>query len=341
MRIDTSGGAPIISPNRPNSGGPVIKNEMSRREFLGGLAGAPLAAQVALNTPTPPPFPIIDTHIHLYDKYRGSVYPGPGDTAPGLVAYPERYRAIIQGSGIVGTVVTEASHVPEETQWILDMAQTDTIIVGHCGYLDFGTPDFRKHFDAFRKNKFFLGVRYRNVTPRNFGESLKRPDFVADVKTFANAGLVLEHTAHPRVLLDLTDKVPSARVVVPHLPRVNVPADRAAASEYRAALKELGQRRQVSIKLSGVVKFIDGKPVSEVNVLKPWLDELWGIFGEDRVMFGSDWPHETRTRPFRTIMRVAREYMAAKGRAAEEKVFWRNSATIYKWVRRDNTQPQA
>jgi hypothetical protein len=80
-----------------------------------------------------------------------------------------------------------------------------------------------------------------------------------------------------------------------------------------------------------VVKFIDGKAVSDVAVLKPWLDELWGIFGEDRVM--------TRTRPFKTIMRVAREYMATKGRTAEGKVFWRNSARIYKWVRRDDPQP--
>jgi predicted TIM-barrel fold metal-dependent hydrolase len=317
-----------------------MPNDATRREFLGSLAAVPLAAQAAL-TPKAPPFPIIDTHIHLYDKYRGSVYPGPGDTAPGLVAYPPRYRATIQGSGIVGTVVTEASHVPEETQWILDMAETDNIIVGHCGFLVFGTPDFRKHFDAFRRSKFFLGVRYRNNVAPPFAEALKRPEFLADFKTFADSGLVFEHTAHPRVLLGITDKVPSARIVVPHLPRVNLPADRAEAAEYRAALKELGQRQQVSIKLSGVVKFIDGKAVSELSVLKPWLDELYGVFGEDRVMFGSDWPHETRTRPFKTIMRVAREYMATKGRVAEEKVFWRNSARIYKWVRRDSTQPQA
>jgi L-fuconolactonase len=319
----------------------MFSTDVTRRDFLAGLAAAPLAAQSALTPQTPPPFPIIDVHIHLFDRYRGSVYPGPGDTAPGFVAYPPRYLATIQGSGIVGTVVTEASHVPEETQWILDMAEKNPIIVGHCGYLDFGTPDFRKNFDTFRKNKFFLGIRYRNVAPRNFGESMKKPDFVAEVKAFADAGLVLEHTAHPRVLLDITDKVPSAKIVVPHLPRVNLPADRKEAAEYRSAMKELGQRQQVSIKLSGVVKFIDGKAVSDVAVLKPWLDELWGIFGEDRVMFGSDWPHETRTRPFKTIMRVAREYMATKGRVAEEKVFWRNSARIYKWVKRDASQPVA
>jgi predicted TIM-barrel fold metal-dependent hydrolase len=319
----------------------MSSTDVTRRDFLAGLAAAPLAAQSALTPPTPPPFPIIDTHIHLYDKYRGSVYPGPGDTAPGLVAYPPRYLATIQGSGIVGTVVTEASHVPEETQWILDMAEKNPIIVGHSGFLVFGTPDFGKHFDAFRKSRFFLGVRYRNNVAPPFAEAIKRPEVLADFKAFADSGLVFEHTAHPRVLLDITDRAPYARVVVPHLPRVNLPADRKEAAEYRAALKELGQRQQVSIKLSGVVKFIDGKAVSDVAVLKPWLDELWGIFGEDRVMFGSDWPHETRTRPFRTIMRVAREYMATKGRVAEEKVFWRNSARIYKWVRRDDSQPVA
>jgi len=70
---------------------------------------------------------------------------------------------------------------------------------------------------------------------------------------------------------------------------------------------------------------------------------LWDIFGEDKVLFGSDWPQSENLElnSYPNIMNVARSYLAGKGRIATEKVFWRNSIRAYRWVRRDARQPQA
>ena len=93
----------------------------------------------------------------------------------------------------------------------------------------------------------------------------------------------------PEVLVKMLDKVPSLRLVMDHLPDLRFP-DRAAKDTYRMYLRELGTRPQVHIKLSEVVRTWGGRVSTDLNAYRDWLDELWSIFGEDRIMFGSDWP---------------------------------------------------
>ena len=215
------------------------------------------------------------------------------------------------------------------------------MFVGHCGFLDFGTPEFVKYFDRFRANKLFLGVRYANRTGRNFEEGIKRPVFLADIKTMTDAGLVLEY-GNLTTILRLTDMLPpTAKVVIPHLPRVRLPQNSADSERYRATLRELGKRPNVAFKLSGVTKTIDGKVVSDLSVLQGWLDEIWDIFGEDRIVFGTDFPHEDRTAPFLNVLSTSTSYVRMKSPTAQEKVLWRNSVRIYGWSKRAPNQPTA
>ena len=67
-----------------------------------------------------------------------------------------------------------------------------------------------------------------------------------------------------------------------HLPDVRFP-DRATKDTYLAHLRELGERPQVYIKLSEVVHKWGDRVSTDLNAYRDWLDELWSIFGEDRV----------------------------------------------------------
>ena len=89
--------------------------------------------------------------------------------------------------------------------------------------------------------------------------------------------------------MKVLDKVPSLRLVLDHLPDLRFP-DQATKDTYVAHLTEPGKRPLVYIKLSEVVHKMGDKMSTDLNLYKEWLDELWSIFGEDRVMFGSDWP---------------------------------------------------
>ncbi|HEX5482836.1 MAG TPA: amidohydrolase family protein, partial [Terriglobia bacterium] len=136
----------------------------------------------------------------------------------------------------------------------------------------------------------------------------------------------------------LTDLVPSLRVVIDHLPELEQPTDLQGRKELQANLRELGARPQVYAKVSEVLHPVNGRVRTDPNSYLPFLDELWAIFGEDRLVYGSDWPNSDHSAPFRDELRVVRQYFSKKGRAAAEKVFWKNSIAAYRWAPRDARQ---
>jgi predicted TIM-barrel fold metal-dependent hydrolase len=290
--------------------------------------------------------PIIDTHIHLFDPTRpqGVPWPDKNDTILYRPALPDRYRRLTKALGIVGAIEVECSPWLEDNQWVLDIAAKDGMIVGTVGDLEPGKPDFRKHLERFHRNPLFRGIRYGNLWNRDFREQLSKQDFISDLKALADAGLELDSANPDPALIEdlvrLTDRIPSLRVVIDHLPQLEPPTESPARSAYESNLRELGKRPQVYVKVSEVLRRVDGQVPDDLNFYRPRLDEIWEIFGQDRLLFGSDWPNSDHWGPYAQALRVVRAYFTAKGKAAAEKFFWRNSIAAYRWVKREPNQPE-
>ena len=315
---------------------------MNRRTFL-GVAGGAVAAEMSVPAAA---LPIIDAHIHLFDPRRpqGVPWPDKSDKVLYRPALPDRYRKIAAPLGIVGAIEVEASPWLEDNQWVLDVAAKDTIIVGTVGDLEPGKPEFRKQLERLHRNPLFRGIRYGNLWNRNLSAELDKPAFVADLKFLADAGLELDTANQDPALIAatvrLTDRAPSLRVVIDHLPQMDPPADAAVHRALLADVRELGQRPQVYVKVSEVLRRVDGRVPEDLNFYRPRLDILWEIFGEDRLIYGSDWPNSDLWAEYPKVLNVVREYFMGKGPEAVEKYFWKNSVAAYKWVKRENAQPQ-
>ena len=199
-----------------------MKVECNRREFVSSLAALPFAAKAAFAAQDQKPsFPIIDTHIHLFDKTRpeGAPYPrdmpGGGEPPQGMIALPNRYQAITAPFGVVGAIVVEASPRLDDNQWILDVAANAPIIVGLVGRLDPADQAFGKHLDRLHQNPLFLGIRQGRL---HLG--LDKPDDIANLRLLADANCSLDVDT-PRqgmtateVLVKVLDKVPSLTRII-------------------------------------------------------------------------------------------------------------------------------
>ena len=306
---------------------------MNRRTFLTASLGLAAAAGGQSGT-----IPIIDTHIHLFDPRRPQGVPWPDKKNAVLYrpALPERYRKIAAPLGIVGAIEVECSPWLEDNQWVLDVAAKDSVIVGMVGNLEPGHPEFRKHLERFHRNLLLRGIRYGSLWGRDLAAEIAKPEFVSGLKALAEADLTLDVAGpSPAILaaaVRVSDLVPTLRIVIDHLPQ--------AAAPTGGAVRELGKRGQVFVKLSEVLRRVDGKVPTDLSFYKATLDELCGIFGEDRVLYGSDWPNSDQWAPYPAVLRVVREYFAGKERAAAEKYFWKNSIAAYRWVKRAPGQPQ-
>ena len=317
---------------------------LNRRHFLTGVAATAVAALPRHAGAQGAPIPIIDTHIHLFDPNRpqGAPYSGPraAGAAP-IAAYPDRYRKLAMPLGAVGAIKVEASPWVEDNLWVLEVAEKDTIVVGVVGNLEPDRADFGEMLGRYHKNRLFRGIRYGNLWGRDITRAADSSAFIEGLRLLAQGDLVLD-TANPRVdlleaIVKITDKVPDLRVVLDHLPSLDpTPQTRRA---YDAALAELGGRRQVFVKLSAVIHRVNGKIATDLAPYRDRLDQLIGIFGEDRIIFGSDWPNSDGVAPLDRVVGLVREYFTRQPRAIAEKYFWRNSVAAYKWIKREASQP--
>ena len=315
---------------------------MDRRRML--LAGTGLAAGGIVAEAAEPlaDIPIIDTHVHIFDARRPQGVPYGGspewEKKSGGVALPATYRGYAAPLHIVGAIVLEASPWVEDNLWVLEQIAGASLFLGMIGDLEPEKDGFAALLERHAKNPLFRGIRCGNIWDRNITAQSTDPRFLDGLKRLAAAGLTMD-SANPTVallqaIIRISDAVPSLRIVLDHLPSLDpAPAEQAA---YAQALKEIGTRPQIYAKLSE----IDHRGhLGGVAAHRDRLDMLMERFGEDRVIFGTDWPNSWGVATPAEIVAVARAYFAPRGRAACEKFFWRYSQTAYRWKKRLPQQP--
>ena len=63
-------------------------------------------------------------------------------------------------------------------------------------------------------------------------------------------------------------------------------------------------------------------------------DAIWEAFGEDRIVYGSNWPVSNAYAKYATVIGVVRSYFEAKGQEQAEKYWWRNAKKAYGFIDR-------
>ena len=229
--------------------------EIERRTFLASLAAAAI-------TPT--------VSKHRIRRSRSSTPTSTCSIRPARKGHPivvprtqdrrcRRFRraigALAGPLGVVGAIKVEASPWIEDNLWVLQVAQQDPIIVGVIGNLEPEKPEFAEYLGATQESALPRHPLREPVGPRLHGAGRN-----AGVHRRAEApGRRRSRDGHGQSPLSLlqaivrvTDKVPTLRVVLDHLPRSHpeTAADRAALD---AVLRELGARPQMYVKLSAII----------------------------------------------------------------------------------------
>lgn len=304
------------------------------------IGSATLPALRALNTS----MPVVDCHIHLFDPSRpgGVPWPEKNDAVLYHPALPPRYAPLAEPHGIVGAIAVEASSWLVDNFWLHDVVDRNPIMLGFIGDLTPESSDFAATLDRLHQSPLFLGIRYGNLWNRDLGAAAQKPEFVASLKLLAQAGLALE-TANPdpaliAAVLQVSDRVPDLRIVIDHLPHADPPSDASARAAYDANLHEISRRHNIFVKGSEIVRRVDGRVPLDVGFYKASLDQLWDLFGEDRIYFGSDWPNSDSLASFDETFGVAQHYIATRSQTAQQKYFWKNSIAVYKWRPRTTAQ---
>jgi predicted TIM-barrel fold metal-dependent hydrolase len=306
---------------------------MQRRDFILTGIGGLLAATVSADDK--PKLEIIDTHTHFYDPTRpeGVPWPGKDDKTLFRRVLPDEYKKLAGPLGVVGTVVVEASPWVEDNQWLLDLAAKEDFLVGIVGRLDTASDDFEKRLRRFAKDPLYRGLRigHAELTTGLKGKLVDR------CKLLIDHNLELDVNGGPDMPADvarLAKDLQKLRIVINHCANLRIDG-REVPRNWAEGMKAAASHPNAYCQVSALVENTGQKSApTKLDYYRPVLDTLWKLFGEDRLLFGSNWPVSDRAAPLATVVGIVRDYFMDKGDKAASKFFLTNSQAAYGWKNR-------
>lgn len=279
---------------------------------------------------------IIDTHTHFYDPFRPQGVPWPPKENKLLyrTVLPEHLKPLAEPEGVVGTVVVEASKWLEDNQWILDLAQNDPFIVGFVSGVVPNQPTFAAELTRFTASPLFRGIRVGG----GLLVDVEQGTFLADMALLAEKDLSLDvlifDPAHFAGLSILAEQVPNLRIVINHVGNMKIDGT-ALDPAWVERFQNAAAHPNVFMKVSGLLENSIHRPAPvEVDFYRPLLDCLWDAFGEERLIYGSNWPVCEQAGSYAGCVSIVCSYFAEKGKEASASYFWRNAKAVYKWIER-------
>lgn len=308
----------------------------TRRDLLklslgGALAAAATPAPAASQLATR----VIDTHTHFYDPTRPQGVPWPAQGSPLYrPVYPKDWLAQAGKHGIRETVVVEASKLLEDNDWILNLAAKEKSIVGFVGNVSPASTDFAAQIKRLAANPLFRGIRIGGTV---VSDGIDSTEFIAAMKVMADLNLSLDVNGLKNfdAVAALAEKISNLRIVINHCG--NCGDAQKLTATWKDGITACARRPNVSCKVSALMEMTQtppGQAPTDTAYYQPVLDHLWDRFGQDRLMYASNWPVSDKGAGYDVIVKVASEFATSKGSEFAEKFFWKNSLAIYRWIER-------
>jgi L-fuconolactonase len=276
----------------------------------------------------------IDAHHHFWWNPTPEEYPwmtdelapirrtfGPADLRPHLAARGVKYSVLVQTRSSVS-----------ETETFLAVAADTEFIAGVVGWVDLTDPHVLatiQRLRAGRGGEYLVGIRHQ-VHDEPDAAWLLRTDVQRGLRAVAEAGLAYDLLVRTRELgaaLETARRFPHLRLTIDHLAKP--PIATGAYAAWAEAMAPFGNLDNVSCKLSGMVteaNWSHWKP----DDLVPYVERVVGWFGQERLLFGSDWPVCLLAASYQEVFDACHHALGKLEAAARQKIFGENATRFYR-----------
>lgn len=233
---------------------------------------------------------LIDAHHHLW-KYNDTDYVWMTGAMTSLRRHfliPE-LEATLHDCGVEGTVAVQARQSLEETDWLLDLASRNPLLLGVVGWVPLNNANVADHLDRYRGERKLRGVRHVLHDEADDFYML-REDFNRGIALLKDRGLaydILIFERHLPQTITFVDRHPKQVFVVDHIAKPKIREGQ--MQPWKDRIGELAKRNNVYCKVSGMVTEADWTSWT-ADHLRPSFEVVLSAFGPERLMFGSDWP---------------------------------------------------
>lgn len=284
-----------------------------------------------------PAFALVDSHVHLWNPQQFLI---PWLSEAGILErsyLTADYWALSGHVDIAAFVYVEVDVDPHyallEAEWVNTQAAAEPrlqAIVAHAP-LEHGAH-VASYLDALRA----IGPRIKGV--RRLLQDEADPNFCLQDSFIHGVQLLTRYNfsfdiciKHQQLaaVIELVKRCPDVDFILDHIGKPTIAHH--LHEPWRTQMRSLAALPNVMCKISGVVTEAEHTRWTEADI-EPYISHVINVFGEDRVMFGSDWP----------VVRLASEYerwvacldrlTAGMSTLAQRKLWADNARRAYKMV---------
>ncbi|MCI1930761.1 MAG: amidohydrolase family protein [Clostridia bacterium] len=291
---------------------------------------------------------IIDTHVHIWDLNILRL-PWLDQENPVLkqTYLLQDYEKAVKNDGLYKVekaVYIEVDCAREykikENNYIINLcSDANSLYKGAVlsGYMD--EPGFPEYIDHWSKSSSFVkGVRHVLHVPSAKRKTCLKKEFIDNVRYLGKKNLLFEACLRNEELEDLctlAKACPDTKIVLNHMGIVNPDiiakhnlseAEKIYKEIWISNINKLGSLGNVWCKISGL------NPSGEwtENALKPAVDFAIDAFGEDHIVFASNYPVcnvSTKADPW---IKALINITESRGSLLQQKLFYENAKKLYK-----------
>lgn len=282
-----------------------------------------------------PPCAIVDTHLHLWDPAHFRISWLDDNTTLNhtfmAAAFAQHSAGVDVAACVYLEVAVDAPYSYLEAVFINQLAAQMPQLKGivAAAPVEYGLQA-RAYYAALRA----IGPRIKGVRRLFQGESdsmyAARPNVVAGVQALAEYNLSFDicifHHQLPAVI-QLVQQAPQVSFILDHIAKPDI--KHGLLEPWKRDIKALAALPNVVCKLSGMTTEADHQGWT-IDDLRPYADHVFDMFGEDRVLFGGDWPVSLQSTTYRAWIDTVDILTDQLSASAKEKFWAGNARRVYR-----------
>lgn len=287
-----------------------------------------------------PDFPIIDTHLHLWDPQRLRYSWLDGNALLNKPYLVEDYRRDCGKVEVEAMVFLEcyadfdadSGQYLEEIVFVEEEAKRDPRLkaIVPMAPLEKGKAVEPMLAEMAEKHPLVRGIRRIMEFDADPHAFTMAPNFIEGVNLLDQFGMHFEinvNYAQMKTVLEFVKHVPNVKMILDHCGKPGIRGHH--IEQYRRQMTELARHPNVWCKLSDLPVEADWKSWSEADI-RPFIDATVEAFGVDRIIYAGDWPVCLQATTLERWVEVLDHGLSGLSEADRRKIYRDNANSFYR-----------
>ena len=241
---------------------------------------------------------------------------------------PEHLAPLLEDSGVDGCVAVQADQSPEETAFLLGLAEQHDMIKGVVGWIDLRAADISEQLQQYALHPKLKGFRHI-VQGEPDDRFLLGENFCRGIKALSRHHFTYDILVYPKQLPaveEFVPRFPEQPLVIDHLAKPDI--KRGELKAWAAHMRRIAQSPNVHCKLSGMVTEADWQQWEPAH-FRPFLEVTLEAFGPRRLMYGSDWPVCLVAARYHEVKDIITDFISTLSATEQSQIMGGNACSFY------------